>query len=118
MVWHFSENFLVQVALGDTVVKGDELHDVTGDRLASRVGQDPIVTVKLLHLSEVSAADADNNDGDWHLGQLVDQVFRRGHVTDDSIGEQKQDLVLLLTLLRSDKVQKLLQQRCKKCWPV
>lgn len=68
LAWHLLKDLLVEVSLGNAIVEGAELNDVASDGLPTRVGKDSIVAIQLLHLGEVSVADANNDDGDGHLG--------------------------------------------------
>ena len=88
------------------VIEWHELDNIRSHILVIRLRvQCLIITVQLLHSTEVSIADAHNNDSHWQLGPSDDLINRLVHVIDHAIGNDHQNvelLVVLVHLLRLD----------------
>lgn len=77
------------------VPEGHKLDDVSKNRFSSRWIQDPFTTVQHLHVTEISIANANNNDGHGEVGGLNDGLPCVGHVSNDTICQDEEDEVLL-----------------------
>jgi len=60
-----------------------------------------VVTVEDVHVAEVGIAHSDDNDSDRLRRATDDLVNRFLHVVDDTVGEQEQDVVLLVLLVHN-----------------
>lgn len=79
------------------VPEGHKLDDVSKDRLALGRPQNPIVTIQHLHVTEVSVPHAHNDDGHGEVGGMDDGLPSVCHVRDDTVSQDQQDEVLLLS---------------------
>ena len=77
------------------VLEGDELDDVSQHGLSLGRAQDPVVPVQHLHVCEVGVAHANDDDGHGQVGRVHDGLTRVGHVSDYTVGQNKEDEVLL-----------------------
>jgi len=116
LIGHLFENLFSQVASGNALVELYKLNDVPSCSLASRVSETATIAIKLLHCRKICSSNTNDDDGAWHLSQLTDQVNRLRHVMDDTIGEQKKDLVLVCAQLRLNIVLELRQERSEEGW--
>lgn len=80
------------------LVKGHELHDVSGCLLPLAVVES-VVSVKRVHVSEVSRPNADDDDGEREVAVLDDEVYGLIHIVDFAVGEDQQHLVAVGSLL-------------------
>ena len=103
--------------MGFEVIIRDELNDIGRHVLAVGLRvQCFFVAIKNLHRFEVRIADADDDNSHWEVGSSNDLVNCLLHVTDDSIGNDHQDVELLIHLRnigRFHQVVSLIQDVCK-----
>ena len=98
--WHLLKRLLCKhhrVVL--EVSERHKLHDIGRHLLsvALRVERD-LVGVKLVHGAEIGGADAHDDDGEGQLGASHDLVDSLLQVSDDTVGDDQQDVVLLVLL--------------------
>ena len=99
--WHLFERLLGQFSrVVSEVTEGHELHDVGLHILFVSLGVERhLVSVKDIHALEVVAAHAYNDDTQGEVAASHDLVNCLLHVIDDSVGDDQQDLVLLVHLI-------------------
>lgn len=56
------------------------------------------IGVELVHSTEISFADAHDNDTQGQFASVHNLVYRSLHISDLSVGDDKQDVVLLILL--------------------
>ena len=84
------------------VVEGHKLHDIGSHILAvgARV-KSLIVAIKCLHRFEVGITNADDNDAEWILRASHDLIDCLVHIGDHTIGDDDQNVELLVHLSHS-----------------
>lgn len=60
--WDFLKHFLCEVAAGNALIELDKLDNVTLYGSSTVISEDTVVAIKLLHLTEISIADAHDDD--------------------------------------------------------
>ena len=111
------EDLLGQVAPAHALVELDELDDVSGALLPSRVSKPATITVKLFHRPEIGIAHANNDDGAGQLRQLADDIDGLWHVMDAPIRQKEQDLILVRFHCRLHVSHELGEQRAEQGRP-
>lgn len=99
-----------------------KLDDVTLHLLLERLGIERLViSVQHVHRSEVSIADANDDDGKRKIRATNDLINCFLHVTDDAVGQNHKQVVLLVVLGDLDgftAVIDVLDDLREVCWPV
>ena len=100
LAWNFSEGLsgkFLWVPL--ILVEIYELYDVGGSRFARcRFQRSPIISIQLLHWAEMGITDANNDNWEGQLGATHYLVLGSLHIADCTIGQDNEDVVLLLLL--------------------
>lgn len=89
------------------VVEGHKLHNVPQDGFSFRRAEDSIITVQHLHVTEIRAAYADNDDGHGQVRGVDDGLSSVRHICDHTVRQYEQDEVLL----HQSKKRKTLEQQ-------
>lgn len=77
------------------VPKWHKLDNVSKHRLALGRPQDAIITIQHLHVTEISVAHADDDDGHGEVRGVDDGLPGVSHVRDDAVRQDQQDEILL-----------------------
>ena len=81
------------------VIEWHKLHDICSHVLTVGLRVEGfLIAIKDLHRAEISIADAHDNDGDWESGASHDLIDGLLHVVDNTVGEDEQDVILLVHL--------------------
>lgn len=80
------------------VPKWHKLDNVSKHGLALGRPQDAVIAVQHLHVTEISVAHADDDDGHGEVGGVDDGLSGVSHVCDDAVCQDQQDEVLLKVL--------------------
>ena len=91
-----------------------ELDDITRTWLTSRVSQYSVVTVKLLHRSEVCITHTNDNHWACHVWKAVDKVSCLVHIMDSAIGQEQEDRVSATLLHRLHILNKFIEEGSKQ----
>ena len=85
LIGNFLEHLLGEVASGHALVELNKLDNVTAGGDSAGVAETLTVTIELLHSLEVGVADANDDDGARHVGELADDVDGLRHVMNGTI---------------------------------
>ena len=58
------------------------------------ISQQAVIAIEWFHIGEICLTDTDDNDTCWQRWRLNDLLDGLGHISDDAISNQQQDLVL------------------------
>lgn len=78
------------------VAEGHKLHNVPQDRFSFRRAEDSIITIQHLHVAEICAAYANDDDGHGQVRGVDDGFSCICHICDHSIGQDEQYEVFLM----------------------
>jgi len=104
---------LSQVASCDTLVKSNKLHDIASTWLSNAIGQASTITIKLLHHVKVSVTNTDDDERDWVLRKLVDEVLGLAHIVNGTISQDQHHMVPHLALSALHHAIELIEQWCE-----
>jgi hypothetical protein len=94
------------------LVKGNELNDISCS-LGTIAIVEAIITIKSIHIREVSITNTNDDDGEGKLTIIYQQVHCLVHIVDGSISQYQQHLVAIAPFLMRlvGKVDELLDDR-------
>lgn len=103
LAWHLHQSLLRQhVRVVLELVEGYELDDISGHVATVSIRVEClIVTIEGVHRLEVSIADSDDDDGKGQGRATDDFINSLLHVTDYTIGDDHQDVELLVHLVNA-----------------
>lgn len=96
-VKQLSRNFIQglfgkQVRVLFEIIERNELNDICGCVLPVKVGVESLfITVKGIHVAEISITDTNNDNAKGQFGTSDDLVDSFGHIINDTVSDKKQD---------------------------
>ena len=109
LLGHLLENLFGEVTTAHRFSEANKLDDVTLCYLIPTT-EERTITIELLHGTEISVANSNDNDGAGELGELDDCVNGSGHVHDGAISQDHQDRVLVAGHYGNDELEELVEE--------
>ena len=85
LVWHLLQHFFSKVASSHTLLESDKLDDITSTFPTLSVSQRLVITIELLHHSELLITNTHDDNTCGQVGCLTDEVLNFLHVVNLTI---------------------------------